>query len=121
MMIMFYGADTKCADPEANLPFTILPIIPGDMLANGVAAKPPKPAPIPTIETIDFVDPPLPPVAKLSEPTANDTSTPADADSTSNTTTPAAPKPSKSTKLDGNIILTIVIVMVGALSILSIH
>ncbi|KAL3535065.1 hypothetical protein ACH5RR_003526 [Cinchona calisaya] len=103
---------SPCSNPNASLPYTILPINPGDMFNNLVAAKPPEAAPpLPLLETADIVDPALPPVAKISE------STPASPSDSGSAPAPA-PKHSRSTIAASNTGLVITAMMV-VLAILS--
>ncbi|KAG1327148.1 putative glycerophosphodiester phosphodiesterase GDPDL4 [Cocos nucifera] len=55
---------SPCFDVEANLPFTISPVEPGSLLKE---AQPEVPSPCPALDAADIVDPPLPPVVKISE------------------------------------------------------
>ncbi|KAJ0029955.1 hypothetical protein Pint_14559 [Pistacia integerrima] len=60
---------SPCSDLNADLPYTILPIAPGDMLS--IIPEPvqlPASAPNPSLNIADIVDPPLPPVANGSTP-----------------------------------------------------
>ncbi|KAL3533145.1 hypothetical protein ACH5RR_006666 [Cinchona calisaya] len=105
---------SPCSNPNANLPYTILPINPGDMFNNLAAAKPPEAAPpLPLLQTADIVDPPLPPVTKTAESMPESSS-----GSGSNTPPAPAPKHSTSTKVASNTGL-IITAMFGVLSILS--
>ncbi|KAJ0089654.1 hypothetical protein Patl1_14750 [Pistacia atlantica] len=53
-----------CSDLNADLPYAILPIAPGDMLSIiPEPVQPPTSAPSPSLNIADIVDPPLPPVA----------------------------------------------------------
>jgi len=59
---------SPCSDVEANLPFSILPVEPGSLLKEAQPELlPPTQAPAPALDAADIVDPPLPPVVKVSE------------------------------------------------------
>ncbi|XP_044464339.1 glycerophosphodiester phosphodiesterase GDPDL7-like [Mangifera indica] len=60
---------SPCSDLNADLPYTILPISPGDLL-NIIPeqVQPPSSAPGPSLKIADIVDPPLPSVSNGSTP-----------------------------------------------------
>ncbi|KAJ0090194.1 hypothetical protein Patl1_14733 [Pistacia atlantica] len=60
---------SPCSDLNADLPYTILPITPGDMLSIiPEPVQPPASGPYPSLSIADIVDPPLPAVANGSTP-----------------------------------------------------
>lgn len=68
---------SPCSDANAKLPYTILPTEPGSLLSLAPPeAAPPAEPPAPILEASDVVDPPLPPVADLSEKSAPPAATP---------------------------------------------
>ncbi|KAA8531130.1 hypothetical protein F0562_005839 [Nyssa sinensis] len=97
---------SQCADPNAKLDYGIVTSQPGDLI-NLIQpeALPPAEAPAPALDVSYVVDPPLPPVAKVSNDSASDAG--------------AAPAPQKSSQTAkvANVGLSLVAIVV--LSLLS--